>query len=845
MRAEEGVAGISSSTHLESALLDQAQTALVAVDQNGLVTHWNRHAEVLLGYSADEVIGQDLRDLWAFTTGEMSLEQVLTKVGAGAGWEADVAIRTERSRCEVHMTLSPIVSDEEVVGAVAVAFDIAYRLRSERRLAASLEVTGILSASEHIFAAAPALLESICRNFEWNLGALWGVDRPTGRLRCLEITSIGDHPTTSFEEATRWLTLERGEGIPGLVVEARGSRWFEDLSNVPSFPRSAAAEEVGFRSGVACPILLHGEVLGVMEFFSTEQRPPDEDLIEMLAAIGSQVGQFMERRQAEEDRSISEARTAAIVESAMDCIVTMDHLGKVIEFNPASQKTFGYTQEEVVGKEMAELIIPPDLRPAHRQGLLRYLETGEGPVVGQRIEIQGMRKDGSEFPVELAIQRVDMPGAPVFTGYLRDITQRKALEAERLALLEREKHARAEVEKASQRLYDLQRITDAALTHLSVDGLLQEVLERVTTILRSDISLIMLVKEDQNELAIRAAHGLSQDPSRYGTIPIGEQAIGAVALSREPLIVDDIASSDAVAPLAEQEDMRSLMVVPLVLENTALGVLIAAAREPNHFTEDDRSLLQLAAARIAAPIQNANLYEREHRIATQLQRSLLPAELPEVKGLTICERYRPGAAGLRVGGDWYDVFELPGERIGLVIGDVVSKGIRAASMMGQLRNSLRAVAIEGQEPSEAVGRLNRLTDSLERATMATLIYAVFEPLTGRLVYTTAGHPAPILRDPTGTRLLEGTGNVPLGVVSDEVYTQIEIEIDSDTMVLFYTDGLIEDPARDIDAGITTLVDVVGRAPEDLGEFCDVVVEEIFQDRPRLDDVALLAFRPTD
>ena len=126
----------------------------------------------------------------------------------------------------------------------------------------------------------------------------------------------------------------------------------------------------------------------------------------------------------------SEARKAAILDSALDCIVTMDHEGRITEFNPAAERTFGYRRDEVMGRQLAEVIIPPSLREAHRQGLARYLATGIGRVFGTRLELTGIRADGSEFPVELAITRIPLPGPPSFTGYLRDITERKRSEEE-------------------------------------------------------------------------------------------------------------------------------------------------------------------------------------------------------------------------------------------------------------------------------------------------------------------------------------------------------------------------------------------------------------------------------
>jgi PAS domain S-box-containing protein len=135
-----------------------------------------------------------------------------------------------------------------------------------------------------------------------------------------------------------------------------------------------------------------------------------------------------ERKRAEEELRRSEARKAAILDSALECIVTIDHQGCITEFNPAAERTFGYRRDEVLGQQLADVIIPPALRESHRQGFARYLATGETRVLGRRIEMTAVRADGSEFPTELAITRIPLDGPPSFTGYLRDITERKRAE---------------------------------------------------------------------------------------------------------------------------------------------------------------------------------------------------------------------------------------------------------------------------------------------------------------------------------------------------------------------------------------------------------------------------------
>ena len=205
----------------------------------------------------------------------------------------------------------------------------------------------------------------------------------------------------------------------------------------------------------------------MMEFFSRELREPDERLLETMRELGSQVGQFVARRQAEDAVRRSESRLRAMLEAALDGVVSMDASGRVIGWNHAAERAFGYREDEVMGREMAELIVPPALRAAHRSGLARFLETEHPVILDRRLELTGMHKNGTEFPVELTITRIVLPGAPTFTGYLRDISDRKQAEVElrasRARLVE---VADAERRRIQRNLHDgaQQRLTAVLLT---------------------------------------------------------------------------------------------------------------------------------------------------------------------------------------------------------------------------------------------------------------------------------------------------------------------------------------------------------------------------------------------
>ena len=153
------------------------------------------------------------------------------------------------------------------------------------------------------------------------------------------------------------------------------------------------------------PIKVGNDVWGVVEFFTWDVATPDADLLATMSTVGSQLGQFVARKRVEREIIQEQRRTRAILDSALDAVIVMDHHGIITEFNPAAERTFGYRKIEALGKELADLIIPPDLRAQHRAGLARHLATGEGPFLNRRVETRGYHADGHEFPIEVAIIR--------------------------------------------------------------------------------------------------------------------------------------------------------------------------------------------------------------------------------------------------------------------------------------------------------------------------------------------------------------------------------------------------------------------------------------------------------
>ncbi|HEV8421212.1 MAG TPA: EAL domain-containing protein [Actinomycetota bacterium] len=325
--------------------------------------------------------------------------------------------------------------------------------RARLGLTVQYAVTRVLADSATLAQATPRLLEAICRSLRWQLGEIWRVDREAQVLRLVDAWSTEGLDVPEFALASSDMTFRRGEGLAGRVWSSGAPAWIPDVTDDPNFPRAQLAKNYGFHTAVAFPILQGGAVAGVMEFLSEDIREPNEDLMNLMTAIGLQIGQFMGRKDVEQAVLDSEALKTAMLESALDCVITMDTQGRVLEFNTAAESTFGYERSEAIGKELADLIIPPSLRARHREGLRRLAEGGRSEILGKRLELTGMRADGSEFPVELTVTGVELPGRPpMFTGFVRDITDRR--------------HA----EEASRRLGDIVESTDDSIISTSLDG---------------------------------------------------------------------------------------------------------------------------------------------------------------------------------------------------------------------------------------------------------------------------------------------------------------------------------------------------------------------------------------
>ena len=234
---------------------------------------------------------------------------------------------------------------------------------------------------------------------------------------------------------------------------------------------------------------------------------------------------------------------------------------------------------------------------------------------------------------------------------------------------------------------------------------------------------------------------------------------------------------------------------------------------------------------------------RDHEVAETLQRSLLPEHLPRIDGVQLEARYLPAARGTAIGGDWYDAMELEDGRVAVVVGDVVGHGLRAATVMGQLRNAFRAYALVETSPAETLARLNHLLSKDDRDVMATALYLILDRDTGEVRFSSAGHPPALVIAPGGPRFLEGGRSVPLGTADPVAYRDETAVVEPGSIMLLYTDGLVERRDTPLEDRLAQLATVAGVADGELSDVCDQILQGVLGGLRPADDVALLAVRP--
>ena len=419
-------------------------------------------------------------------------------------------------------------------------------------------VVRVLASAAGETEAYPALLAAIGESLSC-AGALWLPSEEDGELRCAETWPAGAAAGAS------------------LVPDAWASR-------APVAQPGAFAFPLGR--------------IGVMAFATAAPLEADADLLATMESLGTQISQFVERCRAQQAVRASDARKSAILNAAFDCIITMDHEGRVIEVNRAAERAFGYSAAEMIGHELASLIVPAEYRELHRAGLERYLQTGMSQVGGRRLEARALRSDGSEFPIELIVTRPDVPGPAVFCGYLRDMTETKAREHDQRLLVQ---------EQAA-----LRRVATAVAASTDPRRVFGVVTEEVARLLGAQSSNMVRFNEG---LTATVVGGWSEAPVR--NVPVGDTvridgdtASGRVFRTSAPARIDDYdAIPGELALHLRGLGFRCAVAAPIFLGGRLWGAVIVSSIDPEPFAVGAEQRIADFSELAAQALANANARE--------------------------------------------------------------------------------------------------------------------------------------------------------------------------------------------------------------------------------------------
>jgi PAS domain S-box-containing protein len=447
-----------------------------------------------------------------------------------------------------------------VVGYEGTVVDITERKRVERRLATQHATTRVLAESATLGQATPKILQTICESLGWDLGELWSVDQPANVLRCVEVWHAPAVKVPKFAAVTRQITFPPGVGLPGSVWASGEPAWIADVTQSANFPRAAIAAQEGLHGGFAFPIRLGGETLAVMAFFSRAIRQPDSELLQMFGVIGSQIGQFIQRKRAEEELRRERDFAKSLIETTQDAVVSIDRHGCIVLFNPAAERIFGYSTAEVLGQKV-NLLMPEPYASEHDGYIARYEQTGDPRVIGRIRTLAARRKNGEIFPIELSLTELGADEKARYGAFVRDISktvrlQEQLIERERLAAIGTTAATFAhEVGNPLNSMYTTVQLLERRLAR---QGVLVD--DKVVTPLRnllSEMKRLTALLEEFRALARRQK--LTPRPTSLATLVAGLLAVESPLYASQGIEVEQVFPPDLPPVVADAEKLKQVL----------------------------------------------------------------------------------------------------------------------------------------------------------------------------------------------------------------------------------------------------------------------------------------------
>ncbi|MEU9168807.1 SpoIIE family protein phosphatase [Streptomyces sp. NPDC048420] len=531
-----------------------------------------------------------------------------------------------------------------------------------------------------------------------------------------------------------------------------------------------------------------------------------------------------------ESRTARDALSRAL-RNMSDGFLAVNDEWRITFANLEAERFLGFSEEELFGRLLWDLPAAREVPDLKRRCLEAAAE--EKPA--------GFDVRVDSCPARLHVRLV--PGPDGRTLYFQDVTEKRRLAEERQAA------ERAAAERAVRIAELTTELAKATTSRDVVDAVARRVLPPFAA------SGLMVQAVEGDRLHHVGAVGY---PDEFVAL-LDSRPRSAAGHPAWDTITSDVplflSSAEEYARLyPEMADFparggkRSWAFLPLTASGHTFGVCVVSFDRPRVLDDEERALLTTITALVAQSLERARLYDAEHTRSRELQRSLLPQALPDLPACTAAARYLPAGPGADVGGDWYDLIPLSGGQVALVVGDVMGHGLPEAATMGRLRTAVHTLADLELPPGEILGHLNDIVGGMGEASYATCLYALYDPTTQVCSIARAGHPPPALVRPDGTvHFPEPDADPPLGA-AEPPFETVELEVPEGSLLVLYTDGLVESAKREMDEGMADLARLLGAAHADgtavdLERLCDTLTADLLPtDQQAADDAAFLVAR---
>jgi GAF domain-containing protein len=570
---------------------------------------------------------------------------------------------------------------------------------------------------------------------------------------------------------------------------------------------------LGMRSVLGAPIARENKFLGFLVIPSTVPEAFSSRDAELLHAFARQAAIAIESAQFFEEN----LRTTAFIRNVMSNIPAAVAVVSVPDFKFSEANNL-YRQIPDIASDIIGMYLW-DVFPGWKETDLpaifnQVVETAQ-PLTFHEYEFKLTRRGTTYWNFTLT------PNLHPETAEVESVTILAVDVTEEILL-------RKGLEEANRELQVLNIMSEEIIGEMELDKRLSTICQRATELVKGDGCVIAFFNEERQEISFPVLYNLPDRLSKM-RVPLGEGIATAVITSRQPILIEDYGEYPQAIKAFIDAGLEGVGAVPLVFENKVLGVLEVVSLTPSRiFSQQDLKLLESVAGPAVVAIVNARLFEEQRRIAEILQKSLLPLQLTAPPQIEVGLAYSSATPGALVGGDFYDIFTLAEDTLGIVIGDVAGRGIETAALTAVVKSSIRAFASEHSSPASVISRTNRAI-SKQEAPFVTVFYGRLNLITGELHYGNAGHPPPVIYRPAEAGAINlHFGQPPLGVDENIQYSEFLAMLNARDKIAFYTDGLLEARATTGEMfGQERLVSLVERysrlVPQELA---DAMVREV-------------------